>query len=162
MICPTLPRRKAYVKLHISYLKGIVSRDWEWLQWVLNYRLEEYRLPEYICNAFRHYIHVIIGNKHALVVSYLTVTLWMISNNCRSSPVINAHLPIDQAGGSYCSGQKMPGSWGRHSEALDNLGSGNLEGGGIGERVEEEEVSLQATWDQGGRILSQLGGFPSK
>ncbi len=30
------------------------------------------------------------------------------------------------------------------------------------ERVEKGEVSLQATWDQGGRILSQLGGFPSK
>jgi hypothetical protein len=29
-----------------------------------------------------------------------------------------------------CSGQKKPGSWGRHSEALNNLGSGNLEMGG--------------------------------
>jgi hypothetical protein len=53
-----------------------------------------------------------------------------------------------------CSGQEKPESWGRHSKALDNLGSGNLEGGGIGERVEKGEVSLQATWDQGGRILS--------
>ncbi len=26
----------------------------------------------------------------------------------------------------------------------------------------EKGVSLQATWDQGGRILSHLGGFPSK
>ncbi len=43
----------------------------------------------------------------------------------------------------------MPDSWGRHSEALNNLGSGNLEGGGIGERVGIGEVSLQATWDQG-------------
>jgi hypothetical protein len=34
---------------------------------------------------------------------------------------------------------------GRLSEALGNLGSGNLEGGGIGERVEKGEVSLQAT-----------------
>jgi hypothetical protein len=31
-------------------------------------------------------------------------------------------------------------------------------GEGLG-RVEKGEVSLQATWDQGGRILSQLGGF---
>ncbi len=31
-----------------------------------------------------------------------------------------------------CSGQEKPDSGGRHSEALDNLGSGNLEGGGIG------------------------------
>jgi hypothetical protein len=26
-----------------------------------------------------------------------------MSNSCRSSLVINAHLPIDQAGGRYCS-----------------------------------------------------------
>jgi hypothetical protein len=44
-----------------------------------------------------------------------------------------------------CSGQKMPDSSSRHSEALGNLGSGNLEGGGIGERVGKGEVSLQAT-----------------
>jgi hypothetical protein len=31
--------------------------------------------------------------------------------------------------------------------------------GGIGERVGKGEVSLQATWDQGGQLLSQLGGF---
>ncbi len=59
-----------------------------------------------------------------------------------------------------CSGQKTPDcSWGRLSEALGNWGSGNLEGGGFGERVGTGEVSLQATWDRGGRILSQLGGF---
>jgi hypothetical protein len=34
---------------------------------------------------------------------------------------------------------------GRFSEALGNLGSGNLEGGGFGERVGKGEVSLQAT-----------------
>ncbi len=35
-----------------------------------------------------------------------------------------------------CSGQKMPdSSKDRLSEALGNLGSGNLEGGGFGERV---------------------------
>ncbi len=59
-----------------------------------------------------------------------------------------------------CSGQKTPDStWGRLSEALGNWGSGNLEGGGFGGRVGTGEVSLQATWDRGGRILSQLGGF---
>jgi hypothetical protein len=30
----------------------------------------------------------------------------MMSNSCRSSSLINAYLPIDQAGGSYCSNQK--------------------------------------------------------
>jgi hypothetical protein len=39
----------------------------------------------------------------------------------------------------------MPDSYGHLSEALGNLGSGNLEGGEIGERVEKGEVSLQAT-----------------
>ncbi len=60
----------------------------------------------------------------------------------------------------YCSGQKTPDcSWGCLSEALGSWGSGNLEGGGFGEGLGQGEVSLQATWDQGGRILSQLGGF---
>ncbi len=59
-----------------------------------------------------------------------------------------------------CSGQKTPdNSWGRLSEARGDWGSGNLKGGGFGERVGTGEVSLQATWDRGGRILSQLGGF---
>ncbi len=60
----------------------------------------------------------------------------------------------------YCSGLKTPDcTWGRLSEALGNWGSGNLEGGGFGEGVGTGEVSLQATWDRGGPILSQLGGF---
>ncbi len=32
----------------------------------------------------------------------MTVFLQMMSNSRRSSLVINVHLPIDQAGGSYC------------------------------------------------------------
>jgi hypothetical protein len=32
-------------------------------------------------------------------------------------------------------------------------------GGRGGERVGSGEVNLQATWERGGRILSQLGGF---
>jgi hypothetical protein len=46
---------------------------------------------------------VLIIKKHVLTVSHMTVTLRMMSKSRRSSPVINAHLPIDQAGGSYCS-----------------------------------------------------------
>ncbi len=38
-------------------------------------------------------------------------------------------------------------------------GSGNLEGGGVGEKGGAGKVSSQATWDRGGRILSKLGGF---
>ncbi len=55
-----------------------------------------------ICNVF----YVLILKKHVLTVSHLTVTLRMMSNSRRSSPVINAHLPIDQADGSYCSDLK--------------------------------------------------------
>ncbi len=70
----------------------------------------------------------------------------------------NVHIVVHEH--DYCSGQKKPDCpWGRLSEALGNWGSGNLEGGGFGERVGTGEVSLQATWDRGGRILSQLGGF---
>jgi hypothetical protein len=42
------------------------------------------------------------SKKHALAVSLIAVTLQMMSNSRRSSPVINAHLPVDQAGGRYC------------------------------------------------------------
>jgi hypothetical protein len=34
---------------------------------------------------------------------HMTITLRMMSNSRKSSLVINAHLPIDQLGGSYCS-----------------------------------------------------------
>jgi hypothetical protein len=44
-----------------------------------------------------------------------------------------------------CSGQEKPGSWGRRSEALINLGSGNLEWGGNGEG-----------WGRGGQFTSNL------
>ncbi len=52
-----------------------------------------------------------------MTVSHMTVGLQMMSNSCRSSPVINAHLPIDQAGGSYCSDRKKKGlkNGGNHS-----------------------------------------------
>jgi hypothetical protein len=42
---------------------------------------------------------------------------------------------VESVVNQQCSGQEMPDSEGHRSEALNNLGSGNLEGGGIGERV---------------------------
>ncbi len=42
------------------------------------------------------------------------------------------------------------------------LGFWEFGGGRDWEGVQKGEVSLQATWDQGGPILSHLGGFPSK
>jgi hypothetical protein len=38
--------------------------------------------------------YVLILKKHVLTV-HMTVTLRMMSNSRKSSPVINAHLPID-------------------------------------------------------------------
>jgi hypothetical protein len=32
----------------------------------------------------------------------------MMSNNCRSAPVINDHLPIEEASGEYSSDRKKP------------------------------------------------------
>jgi hypothetical protein len=46
------------------------------------------------------------SKKHVLTVSHMTVTQRMMSNSRRSSPLINAHLPIDQAGGNYCSDRR--------------------------------------------------------
>jgi hypothetical protein len=43
------------------------------------------------------------AKKHVLADSLMVVSLQMMSNNRRPSLVINAHLPIDQAGGRYCS-----------------------------------------------------------
>jgi hypothetical protein len=43
-----------------------------------------------------------IKKKHILVVSLVAVTLPLLSNSQRSSPVMNAHLPEDKAGGRYC------------------------------------------------------------
>jgi hypothetical protein len=50
--------------------------------------------------------YVLILKKHVLTVSLMAVTLRMMSNSRGSSPVINAHLPIDQAGGSNCSDRR--------------------------------------------------------
>jgi hypothetical protein len=41
-------------------------------------------LPEHICIAFWCHFHVLICKKLALLVSHLTVTLRMMSNNRRS------------------------------------------------------------------------------
>jgi hypothetical protein len=59
-------------------------------------------LPEHIFSSFQRLL-CFTSKKRVLTVSHLTITLRMMSNSRRFSPVINAHLPIDQAGGSYCS-----------------------------------------------------------
>ncbi len=54
-------------------------------------------------NSFRRLFHVSILKTHVMAVFLMAVTLLMMINSRRSSSVINAHLMIDQAGGSYCS-----------------------------------------------------------
>ncbi len=62
-------------------------------------------LLDHILNSFQRFF-VLILKKHVLMVSHMKVTLRMMSNRRRSSPVINAHMLIGQAGGSYCSDSK--------------------------------------------------------
>jgi hypothetical protein len=63
-------------------------------------------LPEHILTLFNVFL-CFNPKKHVLTVSHMEVTLLMMSNSCRSTKVINAHLPIDQAGGSYGSDSRM-------------------------------------------------------
>jgi hypothetical protein len=67
---------------------------------------------------------------------------------------------------NYCTGSCEPGSRCRPNECIFGCeklrGVGILELGVYGQGEGNGKFSLQATGDQGGRILSQLGGFPSK
>ncbi len=64
--------------------KGIVSWDWDWLEWIVNGRSRELRIAGAYFYAFWCHFHVIIcKKKQALSVSHLTVTLRMMSNNHR-------------------------------------------------------------------------------
>jgi hypothetical protein len=69
-------------------------------------RSEEFGVAGAHFKLFFASFYVLIKKKHVLTVSHMTVTLRMMSNSRRSSPVIDAHLPIDQAGGSYCSDRR--------------------------------------------------------
>ncbi len=66
----------------------------------------------------------------------------------------------------YCTGCWEPGSRCHPNECIFGCekprGVGILELGVYGQGEGNGEFSLQATGDHGGRILSQLGGFPSK
>jgi hypothetical protein len=76
-----------------SSLKGIVSWDWDWLEWIVNERSKELRMPEHIFIVFWCHLLVLTFLKQALPVSHLTVTLRMMSNNRRSvSSIIFVHV----------------------------------------------------------------------
>jgi hypothetical protein len=64
--------------------KGIVSRDWDWPEWVVNKRSKELRIAGAYFYCFFMPFSCSIVKKLALSVSHLTVTRWMMSNNCRS------------------------------------------------------------------------------
>ncbi len=90
------------IKCNLCAIKGIVSRDWDCFQLFPNDRSEEFCVAEHIFNYFwRHFCFKII--KSVLWGSHLTVTLLMMIDSRSSAPVINAHLPIHQACGRYCS-----------------------------------------------------------
>jgi hypothetical protein len=62
-------------------------------------------LPEQIFNSFQRRFVLTLKN-YVLMVSHMTVTMRMMSNSRTFLTVINAHLQIDQAGGSYCSDRR--------------------------------------------------------
>ncbi len=73
-------------------LKGLVSRDWEWLRWIPSVGQKNVGLPEHIFITFWHHFYVLILKKNALAVSHLTVTLQMMSNNRRSFSSNNSQM----------------------------------------------------------------------
>jgi hypothetical protein len=73
-------------------------------------RSEEFGVAVAHFQLFSTSFYGLILKKHNLTVSHMAVTLRMMSNSRRSSLVINAHLPIDHAGGSYCSALKNGGN----------------------------------------------------
>ncbi len=58
-------------------LKGIVSRDWEQIQWIPSGWSEECRVAGAYFFPFWSHFYVLIGKMHDLAVSHLTVTLRM-------------------------------------------------------------------------------------
>ncbi len=65
--------------------------------------LKNLGLLEHIFMYFRiSFLDLLLKNQ-AAAVSQQAVTLRLMSNNCRSEPVINDHLPIEEASGEYSS-----------------------------------------------------------
>jgi hypothetical protein len=63
--------------------------------------LKNLGLPEHIRRYFRVSFHDLLLKNQATAV-----TLRMMSNNRRLAPVINDHLPIEEASGEYSSDRK--------------------------------------------------------
>jgi hypothetical protein len=80
-----------------------MSRDQEWLQLVPRDRSEEFAVARALFKFFLTSFSCFHSLTKVLAVSLMAVTLQMMSNSHRSSLVINAHLPMDQAGGRHCS-----------------------------------------------------------
>ncbi len=68
--------------------------------------LKNLGLPEHIFRYFRVSFHDLLLKTQAAGVSHEAVTLRMMSNNHRSAPAINDHLPIEEANGEYPQSQK--------------------------------------------------------
>ncbi len=68
--------------------------------------LKNLGLPEHIFRYFRVSFHDLLFKNQAAAVSHQAVTLRMMSNKRRSAPVINDHLPTEEASGEYSSDRK--------------------------------------------------------
>jgi hypothetical protein len=73
--------------------------------------LKNLGLLAHIFRYFRESFHDLLFKNQAAAISYEAVTLQMMSNKCRSAPVINDHLPIEEASGEYNSDHKNSKKW---------------------------------------------------
>jgi hypothetical protein len=73
--------------------------------------LKNLGLPEHIFRYFSVSFHDLLFKNQAAAVSYEAVTLRMMSYNHRLTPVINDHLPIEEASGEYSSDRKNAKKW---------------------------------------------------
>ncbi len=82
-----------------------------WVTWfqLMTYYQKNLFFCQSLFNSFLCLFYVLILTWHVLAVSHLTVTLGMMSDNCRAAAVISVHWPIDQAGKRYCSDRREIG-----------------------------------------------------
>ncbi len=68
--------------------------------------LKNLGLPDHIFGYFRISFHDLLLKNQAAEVSHNAVTLRMTSNNRRSAPVMDDHLPIEEASGGHNSNRR--------------------------------------------------------
>jgi hypothetical protein len=65
---------KQFGIIHLSYIKGTLSRDFEWLQLVSKHRSGEFGVAGAYFKLFQHPLCSNSLKKHVLAVSYMIVS----------------------------------------------------------------------------------------